>query len=62
MALMRAQAMARGLNLDLDYDEDIPNTITSDPNRIRQVVINLIGNALKFTEQGGIAIKACLTS
>ena len=36
----------------------MPETIKSDPNRVRQIIINLVGNALKFTEKGSITIQA----
>jgi signal transduction histidine kinase/DNA-binding NarL/FixJ family response regulator len=45
------------LTLDLDYASDLPDVIHSDGSRIRQVLINLVGNSAKFTEKGGITIK-----
>jgi len=55
--LMTIQAKGKGLELNLYYDERVPFKIYSDPNRVRQVVINLIGNALKFTTKGAISIR-----
>lgn len=48
----------RGLQLEIDVD-GLPNTyLIGDPNRIRQIYINLISNAMKFTEQGTVQVKA----
>ncbi|HEY1462661.1 MAG TPA: ATP-binding protein [Terriglobales bacterium] len=52
------RAKQKGLNLVYSAQPDLPETLLGDPGRIRQVLINLIGNALKFTEQGEISIKA----
>ena len=49
-------AAHRGLGLDLVVGEDLPPLVAGDPARIRQVVANLVSNALKFTHQGGVAI------
>ena len=48
----------KGLFLKLDYGMNIPQLIFNDANRIMQVLTNLIGNALKFTRQGGVTIEA----
>ena len=54
---MRIMAEGKGLELKIDYEGDFMRTIISDPQRIRQILINLVGNALKFTLKGGITLK-----
>ncbi|WP_324959728.1 PAS domain-containing hybrid sensor histidine kinase/response regulator [Oligoflexus sp.] len=53
---MRHKAEARGLSLHIQVQDGIPATIRSDATRIRQIVINLINNAIKFTESGSISL------
>jgi signal transduction histidine kinase len=53
---MGFQAQARKVELKLNYDSSVPRIIHSDSIRIRQIIINLVGNALKFTEKGSIKI------
>ena len=47
----------KGLFFDIDYDFPIPKMIVTDPVRLKQVVINLCSNAIKFTEKGGVHVK-----
>ncbi len=55
-SLVRVRAEAKSLQLNYEYIGDIPESIRSDPTRIRQILINLIGNAIKFTEVGGVRL------
>jgi signal transduction histidine kinase/DNA-binding response OmpR family regulator len=55
-SLMRVRALDKALDFDVVYETDIPETIQSDPTRLRQIVVNLVGNAIKFTERGGVRI------
>ncbi|WP_343731426.1 response regulator [Duganella sp.] len=51
------QAQAKGLQLQLDIAHNIPLGVCGDPNRLRQVMFNLLGNAIKFTDAGQITVK-----
>lgn len=54
--LYRTQAEARGLTLALEKAENVPIRLNGDPIRLRQILVNLIGNAIKFTQSGGIRV------
>lgn len=51
------RATEKGLALKTEYDTNLPTHFVGDPSRLRQVVLNLIGNAIKFTEKGSITLK-----
>jgi two-component system, sensor histidine kinase len=53
---LRGRALSKNLSLDVEYVGPIPETIFSDPTRLRQILMNLIGNAIKFTERGSIRL------
>ena len=57
VAMLGAKAKAKGLDLRCAFADDVPQVVSSDPTRLRQILINVIGNALKFTESGCIDIK-----
>ncbi|HAC92765.1 MAG TPA: hypothetical protein DCF63_19355 [Planctomycetaceae bacterium] len=52
----RASASAKGIELTLSVLGQLPKTIESDPTRLRQILLNLVGNAVKFTQQGSVAV------
>jgi signal transduction histidine kinase/DNA-binding response OmpR family regulator len=54
--LVRAQAMARGLALSLAVTPGAPRELVTDATRLRQILLNLLGNAVKFTARGGITV------
>ena len=55
-SLMQCRAAEKNLALDVEFDGPVPETIRSDPLRLRQILINLLGNAVKFTELGGVRL------
>ena len=55
--LMHARARDKGLQFELKVGDGIPSAIVSDANRLRQILINLIGNAIKFTERGRVELE-----
>ncbi|MDB5051170.1 MAG: response regulator [Fibrobacteres bacterium] len=56
----RMEADKKGLSLSLSLDKDCPSLVRGDPTRIRQVVLNLVSNAVKFTQQGGVSVSTRL--
>lgn len=59
---LRARAQEKGLALTYEWTTGLPEKIESDPARLRQLLLNLIGNAIKFTEKGSIQVKIGLTA
>ncbi len=55
---LAARAQFKGLEILTEFDDHIPELFIGDPHRIRQIVLNLAGNAIKFTERGEIRVRA----
>ena len=58
LSIFKGKAESKGINLIMDVAPKIPGTLIGDPIRLRQILINLLGNALKFTDKGKVVLSA----
>ncbi|MCK4724538.1 MAG: response regulator, partial [Anaerolineales bacterium] len=58
--MFRLRAEDKGLALDCDRDADLPQYLFADEGKLRQIVMNLVGNAIKFTDAGGVVVRTRL--
>jgi hypothetical protein len=54
--LHRHKAAKKGITLTVEFADDLPEEVRSDDGRLRQIVVNLVGNAVKFTSEGGVRV------
>jgi PAS domain S-box-containing protein len=57
LELLTLRAREKGLELAMDVAADVPEAVLTDDGRLRQVLVNLVGNGLKFTRQGGLCVR-----
>jgi PAS domain S-box-containing protein len=60
VALLAHRAAEKGLELLFDISSDVPATVVGDPGRLRQVLLNIVGNAVKFTSKGEVIVRVTL--
>ncbi|MFW2359583.1 ATP-binding protein, partial [Burkholderia pseudomallei] len=56
-AMLAVHAHRKGLRLRLHVDANVPAAVLTDGNRLRQILVNLIGNGIKYTERGGVSVR-----
>jgi signal transduction histidine kinase/CheY-like chemotaxis protein/ligand-binding sensor domain-containing protein len=62
MRTLAWRAQEKGLEITCDIRPEVPDEVIADPTRLRQIIVNLLGNAIKFTEQGEVGLEVALES
>lgn len=62
LSLFYAQAREKGIGLKLEVTDEVPESYPTDPARLRQILLNLVSNAIKFTEQGDVKLSVRMGS
>ena len=57
LSTLRLRATAKGLRMTCDVRPDVPDALAGDPARLRQIIVNLVSNAIKFTDRGEVAVR-----
>ncbi|MBX9632250.1 MAG: PAS domain S-box protein [Burkholderiales bacterium] len=60
--VVAVRASEKGIDLAIDLDPTLPEFVSGDPTRLKQVLLNLVGNAVKFTHEGGVTVRADLVA
>ena len=60
--LLKPQATSKNIDLQFLFSLPFPDRILSDPTRLRQILMNVVGNAIKFTESGSVVVSACISN
>ena len=59
--MLRPEATGKGLTFELNVDQDVPHSLYGDADHLRQILVNLLANAIKFTEQGDVKLQVSRT-